>query len=86
MGEGETAAGNRLRIVIDGDSLSALDITRLIGHRRDMIGDGVQLRRTRGALAAAQSCPGAAQASRRRLTQRRAIDFGTLTTTGCCAN
>jgi hypothetical protein len=50
-----------------------------------MIGDGGALRKSRVALAAASSCPSAAKVSRRRLTQRRAIDFGTLTTTGCSA-
>jgi len=68
--------------VIDRDSFSALDIARRIGHRINMIGDGV-LRVTGVTPAAAASCPGGAHVSRRRLTQRRAIDFGTLTTTGC---
>jgi len=72
--------------VIDGDSISALDIDLFVGHREGMIGDGVQLRMPRVALAAATSCPNAARVSRSRLTQRRAIDFGTLTTTGCSAN
>ncbi len=47
-----------------------------------MIGDGV-LRVTRVTLAAAACCPSGARVGRRRLTQRRAIDFGMITTTGC---
>ncbi|MBR7836914.1 hypothetical protein KDL01_26790 [Actinospica durhamensis] len=48
----------------------------------NVIGDGVALRESRVTLAAAAVCPSRARVSRRRLTQRRAIDFGMLTTTG----
>jgi hypothetical protein len=49
----------------------------------NVIGDGVALRESRVTLAAVAACPGRAHVGRRRLTQRRAIDFGMLTTTGC---
>ncbi|HEV2638649.1 MAG TPA: hypothetical protein VGX23_26110 [Actinocrinis sp.] len=72
--------------MIGRDSFSTLDIIPLVGHGGAMVGNGVQLRESRVTLAAASSCPSMARVVRLRLTQRRAIDFGTLTTTGCSSN